>query len=96
MRRGRRIASAHALVYWRANDEHSTVRFGFVITKSVGNAVRRNLVRRRLKSIAVSLLTSIPPGTDVVVRALPVSAQASWDTLSTELRKVVSKGMARA
>jgi len=96
VRQGRRVSTEHATVYVRRTNDHSTVRFGFIVAKPVGIAVQRNLVRRRLKSIAAENISFFPPGTDIVVRALPGAAQASWTTLNTEITEVLSKGMARA
>jgi ribonuclease P protein component len=50
------------------------VRVGFVVARSVGNAVTRNRVRRRLQHLAAAQLEQTPPGTDLVVRALPRAA----------------------
>ncbi len=51
-------------------------RFGFVVSKAVGNAVVRNLVKRRLRAAAMSLLDLSPP-VDVVVRSRPGSDRVS-------------------
>lgn len=69
---------------------------GFIVSKAVGNAVQRNLVRRRLKAAVSVLVADLAPGTDIVIRALPAAAQASWATLSTEITQILSKGMAQA
>jgi ribonuclease P protein component len=61
------------------------VRVGFVVSRAVGNAVTRNRVRRRLRHLLRERLTSLPPGTDVVVRASPGSAQRSYRQLGTDL-----------
>jgi ribonuclease P protein component len=67
----------------RGNQEPS--RFGFIVTKAVGNAVTRNLVKRRLRAASFDALKTMAQGTDVVVRALPASAHAGWTTLHTEI-----------
>ena len=94
VRRGMRCSGEHALLYIRPSGE-GTVRFGFIVAKTVGNAVQRNLVRRRLKNIAYTLLPSLPHGADIVVRALPGAAQASWTTLSHEITRALVEGVAR-
>lgn len=58
---------------------------GFVVSKSVGNAVTRNRVKRRLRALTAPLLADLAPGSAVVVRALPASANASFDELSGQL-----------
>lgn len=65
--------------------ESDVSRFGFIVTKAVGGAVVRNSVRRRLRAASYELLSSVGGGSDVVVRALPASAEAPWATLHSEI-----------
>jgi ribonuclease P protein component len=85
VRRGRRITSTTLVAYVRRHGGAGPARFGFIVSKSVGNAVMRNLVRRRLKAASYAVLPQVAPGTDIVVRALPGAAQASWANLRQEL-----------
>lgn len=62
-------------------------RFGIVASKAVGNAPTRNRVRRRLREISREIM--VQPLGDVVIRALPGSAEASWDQLRSEVRKLL-------
>ena len=71
-------------------------RFGFIVAKTVGNAVTRNSVRRRLKAIAHGLLTEVPTGHDVVIRALPAAAQATWPTLLGDVSRSLARGLEKA
>ena len=96
MRRGRRIATPHALVYLADTGSDSPVRFGFIVAKTVGIAVQRNLVRRRLKAVSYQLLPLLACGTEIVIRALPGSAQASWDILQSEISDALAGGRRRA
>ncbi|WP_165066317.1 ribonuclease P protein component [Marisediminicola senii] len=95
VRSGRRSTSPHSVIYLRHNGRAAEPRFGFIVAKSVGNAVTRNLVRRRLKGAAFELLPMAAPGTDLVVRALPAAAQAPWDTLRAQISEALSKGVTR-
>lgn len=49
---------------------------GFVVSKQIGNAVTRNRVKRRLRSLASTQLHGTPSGVSLVIRALPPAAQA--------------------
>ncbi len=61
------------------------VRAGFVVPKTVGKAVDRNKVRRRLRHLIRERLTALPPGTAVVVRALPGAAGREYPELADDL-----------
>ncbi|MFJ3384742.1 MULTISPECIES: ribonuclease P protein component [unclassified Curtobacterium] len=95
VRRGRRSATANVVVSVVPRPSEPT-RFGFIVAKTVGNAVTRNLVRRRLKGIAHELLASDPTGYDVVVRALPAAAQATWPTLLEDVSRSFARGVEKA
>jgi ribonuclease P protein component len=95
VRRGSRFGATNAVVYIAMRDDAMPVRFGFIVAKTVGGAVVRNRVRRRLKAIGYELSAGIEPGTDVVIRALPASAQASWTSLQNEILGLVAMRGAR-
>ena len=92
VRRGRRAVGKNTVVYLFRNDESSIVRFGFITARSVGGAVVRNRVRRRLKAICAEQLPNVMEGADIVIRALPGSSTASWVTLQSEVVRGISKG----
>lgn len=55
-------------------DAGTPSRAGFIVSRAVGNAVRRNRVKRRLRHLAAAALPAAPFAVDVVVRALPPAA----------------------
>lgn len=71
----------------------SPSRFGFVVSKQVGGAVVRNLVKRRLRALAQAQLLENPTGWDVVVRALPAAGVATFDELEQAWRHGFSQAM---
>jgi ribonuclease P protein component len=96
VRRGRRVVMPNTITYVRTGQDTSSVRFGFIVGKSVGIANRRNLVRRRLKAAAYEMVPQLDPGVDIVIRALPASVDAGWVTLHEEISRAVSKGTVRS
>ena len=66
-------------------------RVGFVVSKAVGPAVTRNLVKRRLRHLARERLSSLPEGSMLVVRALPAAASATYDALARELDRSLAQ-----
>ncbi|CAN5392960.1 ribonuclease P protein component [soil metagenome] len=93
VRRGRRSVTPIA-VYYRlerapsddtAEADNAPLRIGVIVTKAVGNAVERNLVRRRYRALGRQFVDAGARGSDLVVRALPGSAQRSWTTLADDM-----------
>ncbi|MBT2497771.1 ribonuclease P protein component [Agromyces sp. ISL-38] len=85
VRRGAKVAGAHTVSYVRSRESGTDARFGFIVSKKVGTAVRRNLVRRRLKAACADAVANGTTGLDVVVRALPSAADADWQTLQADV-----------
>jgi ribonuclease P protein component len=65
-------------------------RVGFVVSRAVGTATTRNLVKRRLRHLARERLPLLPAGSMLVVRALPGAAHASYTELAAELDRCLS------
>ncbi|AMM19489.1 hypothetical protein AX769_04190 [Frondihabitans sp. PAMC 28766] len=102
VRRGRKSVTAHCVVYRRVRAEGDEDRFGFIVSKAVGDAVTRNTVRRRLKGVAHQILVTdaarlsagfSPERTDVVIRALPATLGVPWSTLLEEVSTALNKGV---
>jgi ribonuclease P protein component len=98
VRRGRRRGGQLMVVHlWAAATPalrasgSAVPRVGFVVSKAVGPAVTRNLVKRRLRHLARERLSSLPTGSMLVVRALPAAADASYDELGAELDRCLSQ-----
>jgi ribonuclease P protein component len=70
-------------------------RIGFIVSKGVGNAVVRNLVKRRLREAGAASLREYGTGFAIVVRALPASASASWEQLLSDYNAALESTMAR-
>jgi ribonuclease P protein component len=85
VRRGRRSSSPLAVYYRLERDPSDPVRFGFIVSRAVGGAVDRNLVRRRMRAVGRQFVDAGAQGADVVVRALPGSAQRDWASLSADM-----------
>jgi ribonuclease P protein component len=70
-------------------------RVGFVVSKAVGPAVTRNLVKRRLRHLCRDRVAELPAGSLLVVRALPGAAPASYEALGAELDRCLNTVTAR-
>ncbi|MGO1389716.1 MULTISPECIES: ribonuclease P protein component [Brachybacterium] len=71
-RGGVRSARSHVVVHLSLlTQEGDAPRVGFVVSKRIGNAVVRNRVTRRLREIVRPQFETLPPGSGIVLRALP-------------------------
>ena len=101
VRTGNRVGGAYCITYAVSRalpgqleaqkNDRLPARFGYIISKAVGNAVTRNLVRRRMKSIAQAMIHEGASGVDIVFRALPAAATATYSELEQSMRKAVSR-----
>jgi ribonuclease P protein component len=94
IRRGVRVGRPSLVLHAGTTPGRDSVRVGFVVSKAVGNAVTRNRVKRRLRHLAAAELGRTPSGVDVVVRALPRSAEPGTD-LASELASAWAKAVRR-
>lgn len=91
VRGGARCAGAHSVTYVVATSEDRPARFGFIVSKQVGNAVTRNTVRRRLKAVCAEAMSELRPGADVVIRALPTAASVDFAALRSDVTRCLRK-----
>jgi ribonuclease P protein component len=77
----------------RPDTNGSGPRIGFVVAKSVGNAVDRHRVARRLRHVARTVLDELDPGDRVVIRALPSSRDAVSPRLQQQLREALKRAL---
>jgi ribonuclease P protein component len=103
VRRGHRIGRRDLVVHIfdrdRAADDATSepvlgvggLRMGLIVSKTVGNAVTRHRVARRLRHSFHSLIDDVDLSVDVVVRALPSAASASSADLERQLRAGLAK-----
>jgi ribonuclease P protein component len=94
-RSGTRVASRNAVLYVGRRSAGLPDRYGFIVTKSVGSAVDRNLMRRRLRAITRELVESRALAADIVIRALPGSTDLSWNDLHQEILETIERGFAQ-
>jgi len=94
MRNGSR-AGRNTVVVHIALTGDATRMAGFAVSKAVGGAVVRNRVKRRLRAIMAAILSTLPEGARVVVRALPGSATATFGELNAEVRGAVGQALAK-
>ncbi|PST45827.1 ribonuclease P protein component [Bifidobacterium callitrichos] len=93
LKRRHKVSRNDIVVHYLVRDDSYTKgvvapedrRLGLAVSKSVGHAVTRNTVKRRFRVLAAKYEDHLPVGVDVVVRAKPSAAQASFQSLDGQM-----------
>ncbi|MCC6737258.1 MAG: ribonuclease P protein component [Bauldia sp.] len=95
--KGRKVGRPSFLVQALERGTDGPARFGFTVTRKIGNAVVRNRVRRRLKE-AVRLIgrSAARPGTDYVLVGRPGALGRSFDRILADLAGALAELGGRA
>ena len=88
-KRGKVFAERLLVVRVLENGALPAARFGFVVSKRLGNAVKRNHIKRQLRSAALS--SGANGQVDIVVTARVNAAQANYHELESALHGIFKK-----
>ncbi|WP_242908649.1 ribonuclease P protein component [Actinomadura terrae] len=94
VRRGRRAGRPNVVAHLLPPDEGIEAApplVGFIVSRTVGNAVVRNSVRRRLRHLVRLHLDRLPAGSLLVVRANPAAGKARPDELAADLESALDR-----
>jgi ribonuclease P protein component len=95
VRSGVRASSPSVVVHLSAAESPATAspRVGFIVTRSVGSAVVRNRIRRRLRHMMRDRLDRLPRGAGLVVRVNPAAVGRSPGELVTDLDRALDRAL---
>ncbi|ARQ66920.1 ribonuclease P protein component [Mycobacteroides abscessus] len=101
VKRGVRTTHADLVIHLRrgcpdsACEQVEGPKVGLIVGKSVGGAVVRHRVSRRLRHAAAELLPKLEPVDRMVIRALPSSSTALSASLRQQLRDGIDRSARR-
>ncbi len=74
------------------DDTADRLRVGFTVSRKVGNSVKRNRARRRLRAVAERVLpVHSKGGVDVVIIGRATTLNRPFDKLTSDLAKALKK-----
>lgn len=89
---GFRLTGKSLVLYLYPSQESTTVKFGLIISKSVGGSVVRHRVARQIRHGLQEHISKFPTGVWVVVRVLPFSLKGDIrEELTTLILKSLKK-----
>lgn len=98
-RAGRSAVVVHLLPGDRSDDVDGPALVGFVVPRTVGTAVVRNQVTRRLRALCADRIERsalFPPASRVVIRALPTAVVTPYSELGAQLDSALAGALRRA
>ncbi|WP_317642927.1 ribonuclease P protein component [Bombiscardovia apis] len=109
LRRRKRVSSRDIVLHLLTGDEAANNRrpsqdgsetrgrrMGLAVSKAVGKAVTRNRVKRRFRAVAARHEADLPQSCDLVIRAKPSAAHASFASLDMQVAKLFKDVALRA
>lgn len=88
-RRGRQASSSCLVAYGSSGHQPETI-VAVTVAKTVGGAVVRNRVRRRIRG-ALDALAPLAAGQRLLFVAKPAAAEASYERLATEVERALAR-----
>lgn len=86
------ISFAHPLIVLIKHPNNlNTTKFGIIVGKSIGNAVKRNRRRRQIREILRLSLPLIQPGWDIIILARKPSAITTYKELQAAITQLLER-----
>ena len=86
---GKRVGNLSATLHFLPSE---TNQFAIIVSKAVGSAVERNLVKRRIRSILASLEAG-PFKIKAAVRVKPGAAAVSYQKLAADITDLIERAV---
>jgi ribonuclease P protein component len=99
-RHGRSVSTRYLVLYWFAREDgpEAVARLGLAVPKSVGSAVVRNKMKRRLRELFRTRAEALPQDQDYVLVVRPGLAEAvearGFDWLGERVDEILGKAAA--
>lgn len=89
VKRGKKVVQPDLVIYMRRAT--GDPKLGLIVSRSVGSAVQRHGVSRRLRHVAREVLAELSGSEHVVIRALPSSREVESTRLGEQLRAALRR-----
>ena len=87
--RGRTFGDRYLVLFVLSPSRGPESRVGFATQRLVGNAVKRNRVRRRLRALYSLYADDVSPSGDLILLGKKSVLDARWDELVKSMRRVL-------
>ncbi|RPF51134.1 ribonuclease P protein component [Aquisalibacillus elongatus] len=91
LRNGQSFANRQLVIYYYEKNDQNHFRVGLSVGKKIGNAVKRNEIKRYLRHAFIELEDSIKPNYDLVIIARKPTSQMSFHEVKKSLTHVLKR-----
>jgi len=85
------LADSYFVLYFRKNNSEN-IRIGFSISKKLGKAHERNLLKRQMREVARKNIGNITPGFDLIFIARQKIKGKSYQDVEKSMENLLKKG----
>ncbi|WP_088036656.1 ribonuclease P protein component [Evansella clarkii] len=89
---GTSVANRQFVVYFLDKEEQTNIRIGLSVSKKLGNAVKRNKIKRLLREGLREFLPEMNSNLDLIIIARKPAAEMELEEIRKSLRHVLHKG----
>lgn len=91
---GKSMANRQFVVYVLEKENQENFRIGLSVSKKIGNAVKRNQIKRYIRQVFLELSEDVKPGRDYVIIARKPSATMDFHQTKSSLIHVLKRARA--
>ena len=86
-----KTVSSKSIVLYYSPSRNKNVKVGISVSKKIGHAITRNLVKRRIREAVYPYLDKINPNFNMVIVAKTRITEIKFDQIKTELEYLLKK-----
>ncbi|HEY4553744.1 MAG TPA: ribonuclease P protein component [Bacillaceae bacterium] len=91
-KKGKSVANRQFVLYQLNKEGQDHFRIGLSVSKKIGNAVKRNQIKRYIRQVFLELKDQVEPGRDYVIIARKPAAEMDYHSVKKSLEHVLKLG----
>jgi len=89
---GKKIRGKGNIIFIVKNSSLDDIKIGIAINKKLGNAVKRNWIKRRIRAVCTELIIQMNRGFSIIIKPVPENGLMNFEELKSELVMLFKKG----